>query len=218
MATFNKDTVAVFYEKRLNGSLLGRSVEDALLNWSGFSNANAACLHQLPTGCPLFTIVSCEWLGRGAEALICTVRSMHPTTRIILCCVRSSIPPLFTLLALLADTDPDVFCHFSELTTCLQTLMSGRSFVSTYTCIETIEHPDTNGLAGWNALSEQERKVIQLMAQGYKGPEIADQLFRSKYTVNNHRANIAQKLNVSGGPGSLIRFIITNREKILAST
>jgi len=46
-------------------------------------------------------------------------------------------------------------------------------------------------------ISSREKEVLGLIAKGLKSREISEQLFISKNTVNNHRRNIIDKLNVS---------------------
>jgi DNA-binding NarL/FixJ family response regulator len=46
-------------------------------------------------------------------------------------------------------------------------------------------------------ISQREKEVLGLMADGYRSKEIAEQLFISINTVNNHRSNIMNKLNAS---------------------
>ena len=47
-----------------------------------------------------------------------------------------------------------------------------------------------------NVLSQREREVLRLIDQGKLSKEIADQLSISINTVNRHRQNILEKLNV----------------------
>ncbi len=47
-----------------------------------------------------------------------------------------------------------------------------------------------------NRLSEREREVLRMIARGFTSGEIADQLSISYRTAVNHKANIAQKLNL----------------------
>src|SRR6202140_4164350 len=46
-------------------------------------------------------------------------------------------------------------------------------------------------------LSQREREVVQLVAQGYKNKEMAEKMFISEQTVKNHLHNIFDKLGVS---------------------
>jgi two-component system, NarL family, nitrate/nitrite response regulator NarL len=46
-------------------------------------------------------------------------------------------------------------------------------------------------------LSQREREIVALVAQGFKNKEIADKIFISEQTVKNHLHNIFDKLGVS---------------------
>ncbi len=46
-------------------------------------------------------------------------------------------------------------------------------------------------------LSQREREIVTLVAQGYKNKEIAEKIFISEQTVKNHLHNIFDKLGVS---------------------
>ncbi len=46
-------------------------------------------------------------------------------------------------------------------------------------------------------LSDREREVVALVAQGFKNKEIAERIFLSEQTVKNHMHNIFNKLGVS---------------------
>lgn len=56
-------------------------------------------------------------------------------------------------------------------------------------------------------LTKAERKVLNQISEGYTTPQIAEKLFLSQKTIENHRMNISRKLNLSG-PNSLINFAI----------
>jgi len=48
----------------------------------------------------------------------------------------------------------------------------------------------------FQSLTNREKEVIQLLAYGYNNPEIAEQLFISRFTVEQHRKNINSKLKI----------------------
>lgn len=49
----------------------------------------------------------------------------------------------------------------------------------------------------WKSLSPRELEVLGLVSKGYVSKEIADRLFISVNTVNNHRQNILEKINAA---------------------
>lgn len=60
------------------------------------------------------------------------------------------------------------------------------------------------------SLTKAERKVLNAISEGYTTPQVAQKLFVSKKTIENHRVNISRKLNLSG-PNSLISFALRLR-------
>ena len=58
-------------------------------------------------------------------------------------------------------------------------------------------------------LSNREREVLQLIAEGRTNKEIANRLNLSVYTVDSHRGKIMEKLNLHS-TGELVRFAIKN--------
>lgn len=56
-------------------------------------------------------------------------------------------------------------------------------------------------------LTTRERQILKLVAEGKTSEEIAELLFISSRTVQNHRANIMKKLNLNGTV-DLIRYAI----------
>jgi DNA-binding NarL/FixJ family response regulator len=54
-------------------------------------------------------------------------------------------------------------------------------------------------------LSEREREILDLIAQGHRNTDIADRLFLSPKTVRNHVSNILHKLQVTDRTEAIIR-------------
>ncbi|MDH5399717.1 MAG: helix-turn-helix transcriptional regulator [Cyclobacteriaceae bacterium] len=49
----------------------------------------------------------------------------------------------------------------------------------------------------FECLTERERQILKLLAHGHNNPQIADKLFISRYTVEQHRKNLNRKLGAS---------------------
>jgi DNA-binding NarL/FixJ family response regulator len=80
-------------------------------------------------------------------------------------------------------------------------LAAGRSFFSSAVAKvmldDYVRHLAEKGIVDrYDALSEREREVFQLVAEGHSNKEIADILSVSPATVETHRAHIFQKLDL----------------------
>lgn len=60
-------------------------------------------------------------------------------------------------------------------------------------------------------LSNTEMKIIKLITEQLTTKDIANKLFISEKTVENHRYNISKKLNLPAGQNSLLKFAIENK-------
>lgn len=79
-----------------------------------------------------------------------------------------------------------------------------RKLISDYAV--RAEAQSDNGLAG--TLTEREREVLRLIADGATSKEIADRLVISANTVDRHRSNIMAKLDLHN-KAELIRYAIS---------
>lgn len=62
-----------------------------------------------------------------------------------------------------------------------------------------------------NSLTKSEKEILELIAEWKSNSEIADILYNSIRTIENHRQKISEKLNLQG-THSLIKFAIENKE------
>jgi DNA-binding CsgD family transcriptional regulator len=58
-----------------------------------------------------------------------------------------------------------------------------------------------------SVLSSREKEILKLIAEEYTNAEIAEKLFLSVRTVDTHRQNLIQKLNVKNTAG-LVKYAI----------
>jgi two-component system response regulator DegU len=65
-----------------------------------------------------------------------------------------------------------------------------------------------------NKLTKQEVMVLKLISQKKTSREIAEMLFVSPKTIENHRSNISKKLNLDGNHNSLRDWVFENQHWI----
>ncbi len=91
-------------------------------------------------------------------------------------------------------------CAYEELTQAVRTVLEGRTYLSPEVADVVVEgfinqiQEDPSPRA--SILSPREREVLQLLSEGKRTRGIADQLNLSVKTVETHRRNIMQKLNI----------------------
>jgi DNA-binding NarL/FixJ family response regulator len=59
-------------------------------------------------------------------------------------------------------------------------------------------------------LTPREKEVLELIAEGYTNPQIAEKIFLSPFTVDSHRKNLLAKLGVKN-TASLIRLAVEKK-------
>lgn len=64
-----------------------------------------------------------------------------------------------------------------------------------------------NKTGAYQRLTEREKEILMLIAEGYSSHQIADELYLTVKTVLNHRRNIMEKLGVDN-PAQLIKYAI----------
>ena len=97
-----------------------------------------------------------------------------------------------------------------ELLSAIDAVRSGDSYLSptvTRQVVDAIANPGDSGTSGMAMLTGREREVLELIAEGLSSKEIAFQLGVSLKTVDSHRANLMDKLDIHKVSG-LVRFAI----------
>jgi DNA-binding NarL/FixJ family response regulator len=87
-----------------------------------------------------------------------------------------------------------------ELLTAIQSVLAGKRYISPAIFERVVngfvsQRPTTK-LTDGDTLSEREREVMRLIAQGLRTREIADRLSVSHKTVEKHRTNLMRKLGL----------------------
>ncbi len=69
-------------------------------------------------------------------------------------------------------------------------------------------------LALLGRLTKSEKRILQLLANDFTTNQVAEALFVSVKTIDNHRYNICKKLELKGQKNSLLIFVQSNKSEI----
>ncbi len=98
-----------------------------------------------------------------------------------------------------------------ELVHAIREVLAGRRYLSSQLserAIETyIQKSESSITDSYDSLTNREREVLKLAAEGCTNNEIAERLFISPRTAETHRANLMKKLSLSNHT-ELIRYAI----------
>ena len=86
-----------------------------------------------------------------------------------------------------------------ELIEAINEVLNDKIFLSKAANQKILEQYNnvTDALNNVPVLTRREKEILQLLYEGFTGPQIAEKLFLSPYTIETHRKNLLQKLNVN---------------------
>jgi two-component system, NarL family, response regulator NreC len=132
----------------------------------------------------------------AAHQILCN----HPETKIIALSMHTD--KRFVLGMLKAGASGYLLkdCAFDELTIAIDSVVKGQTYLSpqiTNVVLQNLKMDSKNeDNSVLFSLSEREREVLQLLAEGKATKQIATILFISVKTVETHRHNIMEKLEI----------------------
>lgn len=149
----------------------------------------------------------------GTEA-ISAIKRRHPEIKIIV--LTNHKAEEYVRAALDAGAGGYVLKDDSrlELLTAIRSVATGHSYLSPGVCSQVVSGflgraASPSSATTWDTLTEREREVIKLVAEGYKNREIAECLSVSIKTVEKHRSNLMRKLDLHSA-SALTTYAIEN--------
>lgn len=147
---------------------------------------------------------------RGIEAAR-EIKSNHPEIKIVMLTMHRKRRYVQYAMASGADGYLLKEATGDELFDAITNVRNGGSYVSKSFSKEMVSEMVTLYQGGMKSrkevLTTREKEILKLIAEGKASKEIADLLFISIYTVNNHRANIIKKLKIKK-TADLVRYAI----------
>jgi DNA-binding NarL/FixJ family response regulator len=136
----------------------------------------------------------------GMEA-IKEIKKQCPETKILVLTVHRTEEYILATLRAGANGYILKDATHAELLMAIKSVLMGKRYLSPGVSEKVIEgylegRKTLKSSTPWDTLTQREREVLKLIAEGYKNKEIADYLYISVKTVEKHRANLMKKLDL----------------------
>ncbi|MCC7297107.1 MAG: response regulator transcription factor [Bacteroidia bacterium] len=190
------------YVKKLGHKVLGTYD-------NGISAYNGIQLHK-----PEYAILDLGMPGLNGIEVLGKIRSHNKTIKIIIYTMYSETA-LFEK-AVEMGVNGYILKDFAmdELKECLETLVFQNHWFSPRLQENLVHTNLDNSNAQIEKLSPAEIKIAQLISQEQSTKQIAEKLFISIKTVENHRRNISHKLQLGANKNALLIWAVENKHNL----
>ena len=129
------------------------------------------------------------------------IKRQNRETKVLVLTVHKAEEYILTALKAGADGYVLKDATHTELMIAVKSVLSGRHYISPGISDKVLEgylegRKTLKTQTSWETLTQREREILKLIAEGYKNKEIANYLCISPKTVEKHRANLMEKLNL----------------------
>lgn len=129
------------------------------------------------------------------------IKRQNRETKVLVLTVHKAEEYILTALKAGADGYVLKDATHTELMIAVKSVLSGKRYISPGISDKVLEgylegRKTLKTQTSWETLTQREREILKLIAEGYKNKEIANYLCISPKTVEKHRANLMEKLNL----------------------
>jgi two-component system response regulator NreC len=129
------------------------------------------------------------------------IKKLCPGTKILALTVHKAEEYVCATLQVGADGYVLKDATHPELVMAMKSVLAGKPYLSPGISERVIEgylegRKTLKSRSLWDILTQREREILKLIAEGHKNKEIADYLCLSVKTIETHRANLMRKLDL----------------------
>ena len=129
------------------------------------------------------------------------IKRRNPKTKVLVLTVHKAEEYILSTFKAGADGYLLKDSTHAELVLAVRKVLSGKHYISPEVSEKVIEgylegRKTLKVQTSFETLTSREREILKLIAEGYKNKKIADDLCISVKTVEKHRANLMEKLNL----------------------
>ncbi|AIZ64880.1 LuxR family transcriptional regulator [Hymenobacter sp. DG25B] len=189
-------------------SLLGKVPEVEVVGEAGNGQELLDMLEHTPADVILLDVAMPVLDGLSTLPLLL---SRHPQVKVLALSMLDHEQSVSTMLAAGALGYSLKTADAAELAYAIRTVAAGQPFLSTAIGMDALERlqqiSPLSRKENTPELSARELEVLILMGEGLTTNEIAEQLYTSKRTIDTHRQNILDKLQVKN-TAALIKYAV----------
>jgi DNA-binding NarL/FixJ family response regulator len=179
-------------------SLLSSSPDLEIVGEAGDGREAIRCVEKLKPDL-ILTDLSMPRMN-GMEA-ISEIKKQSPKTKILVLTVHKTEEYILATLQAGADGYLLKDSTHAELLMAVKHVLSGKHYISPGISDKVLEgylegKKTLKKQTSWETLTHREREILKLIAEGYRNKEIAEELCISVKTVEKHRSNLMEKLNL----------------------
>lgn len=142
------------------------------------------------------------------------IKEKLPETKILILTVQEKEEYVYEMIRAGANGYVLKDAEKREIFKAVRTVVSGGQFFSPHISKLIVDYfvkrnkdTEEKPASAEKNLTKREKEILRLIAQGSSSREIAEKLYLSASTINTHRANLMQKLNIHDTAG-LVRFAL----------
>lgn len=184
----------------------------------GEANSGEQGLEIIEQTCPDLVILDMTMPGMGGVECARQITQRFPSINVLALSMHNDLRFISEILRIGAKGYLLKDCPPEELLLAIKTIHNGHLYLATPVTELILEdylrlrHLVHNGLKSTSPLSDRERTVLKLLAEGYPSKAVADRLNISKSTVDTHRRRMMDKLGCNS-LAELIRHAL--KEKVI---
>ncbi|RYD52197.1 MAG: response regulator transcription factor [Sphingobacteriales bacterium] len=184
---------------------LGYTVVDTCSN-------GIAAYNGILARCPDLALVDMNMPGLNGIELLEKLGRQKCTTKVVLLTMHNEAAIFNRAMALGARGYVLKEFALTELTGCLAEVSRGGICYSPHFSSYAPESDPAAHETGFSALTFSEKKIVELIAGGHSSRAIAQMLFISEKTVENHRSNIIRKLALPAEKNALLVWAMQHQK------
>lgn len=185
----------------------------------GEADDGVSALAQIRAAVPDVAVLDVDMPGQGGFEVAQVIEREKLPVKVIFLTMHNSETLLDRVLNLGVKGYVLKDGALAEIIHAIKSVMRGEEFISpalTRHLVNRLRRAEdvSNQKTIVKDLTPTELKVIRSIAEHKSSKQIAEEMFVSVRTIEQHRANIAEKLNLRGN-NALLRFALDNRSKLL---